>query len=160
MIFHLLIIGALIVIILLVFALGWLAKVVQDDRRQFDAELDAVEKRPPAAEKRPVPRHAVTRPRTGAGVWPPHIDTLNYGDRSKLRELVTTATDIDRVILPAPGSYPPQSAPDLNGADDTGTMDRISVTGEIAKLTDENMAYIERMRLEEAQHRALMELAQ
>jgi hypothetical protein len=150
MIFHLLVIGALIVIVLLVFALGWLAKVVQDDRRQFDAELDAVEKRPAAAEKRPPPRHAVTRPRTGTGVWPPHIDTLNYGDRSKLRELVTTAADIAPVFLPEPGTripLTPQPSPAPSGDATTGTLPRIKLdtasTGEIRAVGAELVRQIE-----------------
>jgi hypothetical protein len=147
MIFHLFIIGALIVIVLLVAALGWLAKAMWDDRRQFDAELDAVEKRPAPAERRPPPRHAVTRPRTGAGVWPPHIDTLNYGDRSKLRELVTTAADIDRVILPEPGTYPPQASPAPTGDATTGTLPRIKLdtasTGEIRAVGAELIRQIE-----------------
>jgi hypothetical protein len=156
MIIELGVIAGIIIIVLAIFWLGWLAKGMHDDRKQYLAELRE-------AEKRPEPRHAVTQPRIrqrkgSAGL--PHIETLDYQPfgRKPSPRLATTATDIAPVILPAPGTHIPQPAPGLTGAADTGTMYQLSVTGEIAKLTDENMAYIERMRLEEAQHRATLEL--
>ena len=137
--------GLALILALLVFA-GWCiyrAGGENEYERGYGDGLAAklAEQQQERAEKQ-APRHAKSQPRVStspapAAVTPkPNRTQLvrsGYRDSwyAQVAKPAVTAADIAPVVLATP-----QAAPDLNGADDTGTLLKIGDTGEMKAVTD------------------------
>ena len=114
------------------FITGLLYEKWHREREEFDAEIAAHETR--IERNRAAGRHAKSQPRAFPSPAPAaapaersRTSLVRSGYRDSWRQYqankATTAADIGHVFLP------PQPAPDKNGADDTGTMPRVRLTG-------------------------------
>ena len=121
------------------------------ERAQFDAEITAHEKR--IEQRKHAPRHAATsprtagplvadRPRTGAVAVARSASGAWYLTPASQRPAVT-AVDLAPIVLP-PARKPVACWPEA----DTGTLGKVTDTGEMRAATDEYIATLERQGAE------------
>ena len=125
------------------FITGLLYEKWHREREQFDAEIAAHETR--IERNRAAGRHAKSQPRALPSPAPAAVPAersrtslVRSGYRDSWRLPLEGGAPVTAASIP-PVFLPPQPAPDLNGADDTGTMPRVRLargdTGEMRAVT-------------------------